>query len=95
MISAANGLDGMRLVTNSTDLVIVDVLMPEADGLDLITHVRNLKPRPGIIAISGGGEHLPAAFCTQIATRIGADAMLMKPFSTDELQAAIAVVMRA
>jgi CheY-like chemotaxis protein len=85
---ATNGNEALRLFRERTfDLVITDLIMPEREGLDTIRELRregNVK----IIAMSGGGRTSPATYL-QIAKQIGASAILSKPFSHEDLKAAI------
>ena len=71
----------------SPDLLITDIFMPEAEGLETIRRVRALQPEVPIIAISGvlsyGHDYL------HIASQFGAAATLEKPFNAAELLAAV------
>lgn len=71
------------------DLVITDVLMPDGDGLDVITQARRLSSVPRVIAISGGGRYMTGTDCLRVAQGMGADGVLMKPFNRAQLFAAI------
>jgi CheY-like chemotaxis protein len=71
------------------DLVITDVLMPDGDGLDLITQLRQVQPRTRILAISGGGRYVEGVDCLKMAKGFGAHAVAMKPFTSAQLQAGI------
>jgi len=70
------------------DLVITDLFMPEKDGLELIRELRSLYPDAKIIAISGG-EHRNTGIYLRAAQALGASRTLAKPFSTEELLAAV------
>jgi DNA-binding response OmpR family regulator/nitrogen-specific signal transduction histidine kinase len=67
------------------DLVITDLVMPEREGLETIMRLRKSHPWLPVIAISGafGGHFLKGA------STLGACAALSKPFSGDELLAAV------
>src|SRR2546422_179515 len=57
VIEAADGNAGLRLEREqSADLVLVDIFMPERDGLEVIRALRTEIPQPKIIAMSGGGQ---------------------------------------
>ena len=71
------------------DLVITDVLMPDGDGLDLITHLKQQQPGVRVLAISGGGRYVEGDDCLKMARGLGAHAAVMKPFTLDQLQAGI------
>lgn len=68
------------------DVVVTDLEMPRAHGLELITVLREASPRPGIIAISGTGYAQ-----LDMARAVGADATLNKPINAEELLEAIAM----
>jgi DNA-binding NtrC family response regulator len=71
------------------DLVITDILMPEGDGLDLITQLRKLQPSARIVAMSGGGRYMESDDCLKMARGLGANAVMMKPFNREALLSAV------
>jgi CheY-like chemotaxis protein len=71
------------------DLVITDVIMPDGDGIEVISELKKKQPRPRILAISGGGNYLRANDCLNLAKGLGADGVLMKPFNRQQLLAAV------
>jgi DNA-binding response OmpR family regulator len=75
------------------DIVIADVLMPDGDGLELITESKKTQPDARIVAISGGGRYLHGTECLKVATGLGAHAAVLKPFSFSELRASISAVL--
>ncbi len=79
-----------RIESQGSDAVVVDILMPERDGITLIMEVRQTHRHLRIVAISGGGR-LGASALLSMAKGLGADACLAKPFSTGELAAALGV----
>jgi len=86
VVQAEDGLEGIRrLRESSVDLLITDVLMPGADGIEVIKEVRNAAPGLKVIAMSGGGNRLPAGFSLKMAQAFGAKAVLYKPFENAEL----------
>jgi len=64
------------------DLIITDIFMPEADGLQTIMNLRRDFGDLKIIAISGGGKVTRIDFL-KIAMSIGAMAALKKPFTQE------------
>lgn len=87
---AADGRDAIaRLQTELFDLVITDVLMPEADGVEVIKALRALDRDTRVLAVSGGAPNLPAGFALRMTEMFSADAVLYKPFLNDELEAVI------
>jgi len=96
IIEASNGREGVaKLGDEPVDVVITDVLMPEADGTAVIKAARQLQPEPRIIAISGGGARLPASLCLTLSEAFGADRVLFKPFDNEELLAAVGEVLES
>lgn len=77
------------------DLVITDVLMPDGDGLDLITELKKAQPKARILAMSGGGRYLEGSDYLKLAKGLGAHAAIMKPFTWDQLQVAIDLALAA
>ena len=84
---AANGLQALQLTKeHHPDLVLLDINMPEMDGLTAYKEIAKVHPEIGCIIISA--EKDPATFRTAIS--IGVQEYLIKPFTVDELEAAIA-----
>ena len=82
---ATDGVEGMKIYEKSIpDLVITDIVMPEKEGIEIITELRAREPKPKIIAISGGGRLGPEEYLP-IALMLGADQVLEKPFLPKEL----------
>lgn len=87
---AASGYEVIRLMKRQyVDIAVVDVLMPDGDGLDVVMAVKRIGPHIRILAISGGGSYMTGGECLRIAKGIGADAILQKPFGRNELVAAV------
>jgi DNA-binding response OmpR family regulator len=78
-----------RAETQGSDAAVVDILIPERDGLTFILEIRKTLPGIRIVAISGGGR-LGAGALLKMASGLGADAALVKPFSASELETALA-----
>jgi DNA-binding NtrC family response regulator len=89
MVAAfANGRRGVDYFkTDTADLLITDIFMPEMEGLETIQTAHRMRPEMPIIAMSGvsfdGGDYL------RIAERFGAIATLKKPFRRSELLALV------
>lgn len=89
VVTAADVDTGLRRVeSQGSDVAIVDILMPERDGLTFIMEVRRTRPDLRIVAISGGGR-LGAGSLLGMAGGLGADATLAKPFSATDLSRAL------
>lgn len=89
VVTAADVDTGLRLVeSQGSDVAVVDILMPDRDGLTFIMDIRRVRPDLRIVAISGGGR-LGAGSLLSMAGGLGADATLVKPFSTTDLAIAL------
>ena len=71
------------------DLAIVDILMPDKDGIETIREVRRGYPRTRIIAISGGSQVRDTDFLG-MAEKLGADRIFQKPVEPRALLGAVA-----
>ena len=67
------------------DLLLLEMLLPEMDGVETIITVRHHWPRCRIIAMTGGGRFLDTGEALSIAKAVGADAALAKPFTAARL----------
>jgi DNA-binding response OmpR family regulator len=74
------------------DLVMVDIFMPEMDGLEIIKSFRERAPGVPIVAMSGyrfRNSMSPAPDFLEMAAKLGATYRLRKPFGPRQLTAAI------
>jgi DNA-binding NtrC family response regulator len=82
---ATTGLEGARRHREqAADLAIVDIHMPEMDGLELLVQFRAIAPGMPVIVMSGGVQTGGLNLLGD-ARLLGAFATLAKPFSVDEL----------
>jgi CheY-like chemotaxis protein len=83
VVLATDGKEGVKQYRAApADLVIVDLLMPNQEGLETIRELRRDFPKVAIIAISG---MTAASTMLSIAQRLGAVAVIEKPFFPDQL----------
>jgi YesN/AraC family two-component response regulator len=83
---AANGVQAVHLAKeHHPDIVLLDINMPEMDGLTAYTEIAKVYPDTGCIIISA--EKDTATLRT--AMSIGVQEYLIKPFTVEELEAAI------
>ena len=89
ILTAVDGLDALNEVHQAApDLIISDILMPNADGIELLMSLRQEKCQIPVIAISGGGRYGDTAFLGT-ARVLGAARTMIKPFRIEDLLAAI------
>jgi len=87
---AVNGREGIKqYLTLPCDLVIVDIVMPELEGVEVINLLQKCVPAPKIIAISGGSRDTNATQNLNIAGQLGAALTLKKPVTYDILMQAV------
>jgi len=92
-VVAAGGAEGVQLFqSGGVDLVIIDIWMPEKDGLETLMEIRRIDRGSKIIAISGGGR-LGLTSPLSWASQMGAKSILTKPFSHEELLAVVSDVL--
>ena len=85
-----DGLSAIAAFNNKKpDICIIDLGLPDMDGIEVVRHVRN-DPNVGIIILSGRGS-LPDKV---LGLELGADDYLSKPFDPRELVARINSILR-
>lgn len=90
---AASGEEGLeRCLEEQAHLVITDIVMPNGDGWDFISRLRQQVKSVRIIAISGG-ESASSYSYLMLAKRFGAEQVLTKPIAKDTLLAAVSEVL--
>ena len=86
---ARSGLDAGAILAKQTfDVVVTDMLMPDQDGLELITELKTKYPATKIVAMSGGGQ-IGSDQYLSMAKGFGADVLLRKPFTPQTLLVAV------
>lgn len=89
VVTASNVTEGLEQVRrHEPGAVVIDILMPDRDGLNFIMEMRHLLDRTRIVAITGGGRLGPGPIL-RMAEALGAHASLTKPFSASELETAL------
>ena len=84
VVAVASGDEGTRACRQqSFDMVVVDMVMPEKDGLETMMEIRRGSPKARIIAMSGA-PRAPIMDPLSLAMKLGAVAILTKPFTPDE-----------
>ncbi len=90
VLTAHDGETALKLAReNSPDLILLDLMLPRVDGLDVCRELRKTSQVP-IIMVTARGEETDRV----IGLELGADDYLTKPFSMRELLARIKAVLR-
>src|SRR5687768_14948334 len=91
MSSAPDGATGARLArTLDIDLILLDLVLPDISGVEVLEEVRSVKPRLPVIALTA----LDDLGSKITGLDAGADDYVTKPFSVDELAARIRARLR-
>jgi two-component system, OmpR family, response regulator ResD len=89
-LEAGDGEDARRLIeTGNPSLVVLDVMLPGVDGLELCRWIRNRSDLP-VIMLTARGEETDRI----VGLELGADDYVTKPFSPRELAARVKTVLR-
>jgi DNA-binding response OmpR family regulator len=92
---ARNGKEALQIHNSQpADLIIIDILMPDKDGIETIVELRRIHQDVKIIAISGGGQIMGMDFLT-VAEMLGADSTLAKPFTVEEILDRVRAMLQA
>ena len=86
---ACDGLVGLELVDESVDLILLDIMMPRLNGMEMLKKLRENWQTP-VLMLTAKGEEIDRV----IGLELGADDYLPKPFSDRELMARIRAILR-
>ncbi len=90
VLKAENGRQALDLARQAEpDLILLDLMLPEVDGLDVCREIRRASRVP-IIMITARGEEVDRV----VGLELGADDYVCKPFSMRELMARVKAVLR-
>lgn len=81
---ANNGLEGLEAVNGDIDLILLDIMMPKMNGMEMLKKLREKWQTP-VLFLTAKGEEVDRV----IGLELGADDFLPKPFSDRELLARI------
>jgi DNA-binding response OmpR family regulator len=91
VLTAPDGVAGLeRALSESPDIVILDVMMPRMSGLDVCKQLKARKPSMPIIMLTARGQEVDKV----VGLELGADDYVTKPFSIRELLARVKAVLR-
>ena len=81
-----DGAAGLKaLYSNSYDVILLDMMLPDMEGMEILKTIKQKTPQAGVIVITGYSTVANALK----AMKLGAADYLSKPFSEDELLASI------
>jgi DNA-binding response OmpR family regulator len=90
-LEAGTYADGLRTALRASyDLLLLDLVLPGGDGLDLLAEVRLARPTLPVILVTARGREEDRVK----GLNLGADDYVVKPFSVKELLARVAAVLR-
>lgn len=90
-LEAADGKAGLnKALTASCDLILLDLVLPGLDGLDILREVRDARPTLPVIILTARGSETDRVE----GLKLGADDYVVKPFSVRELLARVEAVIR-
>lgn len=90
-----SGREGLlRYRAAPADVVVMDILMPDQDGLEAIIELRREFPDVKVIAITGGSSKMNVPDFLDVAKVLGAKRTLHKPFSQAVFLAAVEAELR-
>jgi two-component system, OmpR family, response regulator len=91
VVTAASGAEALRAVAASRpDLVLLDVMMPDGDGFEVVRRMRSSGPYPPVIFLTAR-DGVPERVA---GLALGGDDYVTKPFSLDEVVERIRAVLR-
>ena len=83
--SSIDGNDAKnKFVGFKPDIVVTDVVMPDVDGIELLVELRKINANIRMIVMSGGNRGHADTYL-HMAEKLGADAILNKPFELSDL----------
>lgn len=91
-LTAHGGIEGLRLADENKDnlcLIILDIMMPDLDGFQVLRKVREISNVPVLMLTAKSDEEDKVS-----GLRLGADDYLTKPFSINELMARVHSLIR-
>jgi two-component system KDP operon response regulator KdpE len=90
VLDAPNGRTALDLLVKKPDLVILDLGLPDIDGLELLRRIRHRQANLPIVVLSSRGDEAGKV----AALDLGADDYVTKPFGMDELFARMRAALR-
>jgi len=91
VMEAKTGNSGLEIaVRASYDILLLDLILPERDGLEILRELRQVRPSIPVIILTAKGDEADRV----AGLKLGADDYVVKPFSVKELIARVEAVLR-
>jgi two-component system, OmpR family, KDP operon response regulator KdpE len=90
ILEAANGKAGLKLLSEKPALIILDLGLPDIQGLELLRMIRGRDEKVPVVVLSSRGDEAGKV----MALDLGADDYVTKPFGMDELLARMRAALR-
>jgi DNA-binding response OmpR family regulator len=91
VLGAGTFEEGLRMaLSERCDLLLLDVVLPDGSGLDILSEIRDERPQQPVILLTARGDEQDRV----AGLRRGADDYVVKPFSVRELLARVEAVLR-
>ena len=83
---AASGIEAMKnLHTSHPDIILLDIILPDSNGLDLLVSIIKICPDSKVVVCSSIGQ----ALVIQKSFDLGAKAFIRKPFTPEKVAEAL------
>jgi DNA-binding NtrC family response regulator len=87
--TAEDGLDAIKAIELQVpDIVILDLVMPNQEGIETLIQIKREHPSIPVIAVSGGGRIAPKDYL-DVASQLGATRTFAKPFRLEDVLKAV------
>lgn len=89
LVVAQNGAEAVKRIASETfSLVITDIMMPEMDGLEVISWMRKNEPDVPVVVLSGEENSFSRTYAS-VAVELGAESGIEKPITQSKIQQAL------
>jgi CheY-like chemotaxis protein len=88
-VEALAAIDRLSAAAQPPALFVVDLVMDDVNGFDVILRARTYFPATPVLAMSGGTRSVAPDLSLELARQSGADECLQKPFGNDEFLSAV------